>query len=81
MERFTTEEDCKRLGLRPVEPSPYPVHMPIPAPQQLGKLGPGRIRVVCHACNQYDGVLWPMCGTSLNLFRLSAFVCALVTSN
>jgi hypothetical protein len=55
MERFTTEEDCKRLGLLPVPDCPYPVHTPIPAPQQLGKLGLGWVRVVCHACKlQYD---------------------------
>jgi hypothetical protein len=55
LKHFTTEEDCKRLGLFPVEPSPYPVHTPIPAPQQLGKLGLGWVRVICHACKlQYD---------------------------
>jgi hypothetical protein len=45
-ERYNSEEHCKRVGLRPVEPSPYPVHMPIPAPQQLGKLRLGWVRVV-----------------------------------
>ena len=55
MERFTTEEDCKRLGLRPVEDCTYPVHPPIPAPQQVGKLGVGWVRVVCHTCKlQYE---------------------------
>jgi hypothetical protein len=55
LKRFTTEEDCKRLGLLPVEDCPYPVHTPIPAPQQLGKLGLGWVRVVCHTCKvQYD---------------------------
>jgi hypothetical protein len=37
------------------EPCTYPVHPPIPAPQQIGKLGAGWIRVVCHTCKlQYD---------------------------
>jgi hypothetical protein len=55
MELYNSEEHCKRVGLLPVEPSPYPVHTPIPAPQQLGKLGFGWVRVVCHTCKlQYD---------------------------
>jgi hypothetical protein len=43
------------VGLLPVPDFPYPVHTPIPPPQQLGKLGLGWVRVVCHACKlQYD---------------------------
>ena len=31
------------------------VHAPVPAPQQVGKLGVGWVRVVCHTCKlQYD---------------------------
>jgi hypothetical protein len=55
LKHFTTEEDCKRLGRRPVEDCVYPVHPPIPAPRQVGMLGVGWVRVVCHACKlQYD---------------------------
>ena len=55
MERYNSEEECKRVGLLPVPDCPYPVHTPIPPPQQLGKLGLGWVRGVCHTCKlQYD---------------------------
>ena len=55
MERYNSEEECKRMGLHPVPDCPYPVHTPIPPPRQLDKLELGWVRVVYDTCKlQYD---------------------------